>query len=259
MRSISTTDRVHSLLREEILDGRLVAGSLYSIYQLAERYEVSRTPVRDAVLRLADAGMLDIERNRGVRVRGLSADDVRNVFELRILLEVPATAYVTLNADAAFNAELSRQEELLDSAVDSGDAAEYFRHDRELHRMIMEASDNPRLTAMVESLRDATQAHGLFTVDQSRNLPQIQSEHAPIIDAIRRGNAPEAARQMKVHLTNTGRLLMTQVAARTPGVKAAAPAKFAVPELRLSSLFEIPADAESPSASGTSQERLTTG
>lgn len=251
MSIISTTDRVHSLIREEILDGRLAAGSLYSIYQLAERFEVSRTPVRDAVLRLADAGMLDIERNRGVRIRGLTAQDVRNVFELRILLEVPATAYAALNAPEQFTVELSRKEGLLNAAVASGDTAEYFRHDRELHRMIMEVNENPRLTEMVESLRDATQAQGLSTVDQSRNLPQIQGEHAPIMDAIRRRDAAEAALQMQVHLINTGRLLMNQVVARAPSGGAGSWAHPAVPELRVSPFSEFPAELLIPGAKST--------
>lgn len=75
---ISTTDRVHALLRDEIVTGALVSGSLHSIYGIADRLGVSRTPVRDAVLRLADAGMVSIERNRGVRIRGLGVQEIRD-------------------------------------------------------------------------------------------------------------------------------------------------------------------------------------
>ena len=82
----STTDRVHALLREEIVSGKLTSGSLHSIYALATRYGVSRTPVRDAVLRLSDSGMVRIERNRGVRIRGLGVHDIREVFETRLLI-----------------------------------------------------------------------------------------------------------------------------------------------------------------------------
>ena len=106
-----TTDRESdaalALLREEIITGALAGGSLHSIYGLAERLGVSRTPVRDAVLRLADAGMVAIERNRGVRIRGLSVDDVRKVFEARLLLEVPAAAHAARHGSDELLQELS--------------------------------------------------------------------------------------------------------------------------------------------------------
>ena len=74
---ITTTDRVFASLRESILSGEFPAGSLHSIYRLADLLEVSRTPVREAVLRLADVGLVTIERNRGVRIRGVSVADIR--------------------------------------------------------------------------------------------------------------------------------------------------------------------------------------
>ncbi|MFI5426488.1 GntR family transcriptional regulator [Aeromicrobium sp. UC242_57] len=100
MARISTTDRVFSSLRESIVSGEFPAGSLHSIYRLADLLEVSRTPVRDAVLRLADLGLVTIERNRGVRIRGVSVADVRAAFELRLMLEVPAAALAARHADA---------------------------------------------------------------------------------------------------------------------------------------------------------------
>jgi len=92
----TATDRVFALLRERIVGGDLVAGSQHSIYRLSEQLEVSRTPVREAVLRLADLGLVEIERNRGVRIRGVSVADVREVFELRLLLAESLFALLNL-------------------------------------------------------------------------------------------------------------------------------------------------------------------
>jgi len=209
---VSTTDRIHVALREAILSGDLASGSLHSIYQLAERFEVSRTPVRDAVLRLADAGMLEIERNHGVRVRGLKVDDVREVFEARLLLEVPAVAFAAAHADEALVAGLRSC--LLDcaAAADADDEAGFKRSDRRLHTLLMTAAGNGRISAMVESLRDATQAHGVWTADRSRTLLAIQHEHEPIVEAVAAGNADAAALLMYDHLVGTAVLLMQQVA-----------------------------------------------
>ncbi|MDJ0348849.1 GntR family transcriptional regulator [Cryobacterium sp. PH29-G1] len=209
---VSTTDRIHLALREAILSGELASGSLHSIYQLAERFNVSRTPVRDAVLRLADTGMLEIERNHGVRVRGLKVDDVREVFEARLLLEVPAAAFAATHADDALVTALRAC--LLDfaAAVATNDEAQFQRSDRQLHTMLMAAAGNTRISAMVESLRDVTQAHGVWTADQSRTLRAIQHEHEPIVDAVAARNPDAAARLMRDHLVETAVLLMQQVA-----------------------------------------------
>lgn len=210
---VSTTDRIHEALREGILSGELASGSLHSIYQLAERFGVSRTPVRDAVLRLADTGMLTIERNHGVRVRGLRVKDIRDVFDVRLLLEVPATARAAANATPELVAALQECLRSLEAAASASDFSSFMREDRHLHSLLMQAGGNERLAAIVESLRDATQARGVSTADHSRSLQQIQHEHVPIVDAVQRGDSDAAARVMSAHLIETGRLLMRQVAA----------------------------------------------
>ncbi|MEO6943845.1 MAG: GntR family transcriptional regulator [Lacisediminihabitans sp.] len=209
---ISTTDRVHALLREEIITGSLVSGSLHSIYEIASRLGVSRTPVRDAVLRLADAGMVRIERNRGVRIRGLSVQDIREVFEARLLIEVPAAAHAAVHATDELLRELGDRVTSLNYAVESHNLAEFNRQDRELHCAIVCSTGNQRLAELVESLRDATHAHGVSTIGRSRSIREVHAEHSPIIDAIQARDAAEAARLMRKHLTTTGLLLMRQVA-----------------------------------------------
>ncbi|TQL45075.1 GntR family transcriptional regulator [Homoserinimonas aerilata] len=212
-RRVSSTDLIHEKLRTGIVSGELAAGSRHSIYQLAERFGVSRTPVRDAVLRLADAGMLTIERNRGVVIRGLGVEEIRSVFELRLLLEVPAAAAAARAHPPALLAALGGCLAGLDEAAAASDSLAFSAHDRRLHRLILEASGNARLVDMVESLRDSTQVRGVSTMQRSRSLRQVEGEHVPIVEAIREGDADAAARLMREHLVETGRLLMRQVAA----------------------------------------------
>ena len=209
---ISTTDRVHAAIRDAIVAGELPAGSMHSIYQLAESYGVSRTPVRDAVLRLADAGMLEIARNQGVRIRGLSLREVREIVETRMLLEVPAAAQAARVADQALIDRMDATLAELERHAAAGNRAEFAQHDRALHRLFLDASGNRRVTALVESLRDSTQAMGISTMEISRSLHEVELEHVPIVEAIRAGDPAAAARLMHEHLATTGRLLMAQVA-----------------------------------------------
>ncbi len=212
---VSATDRVHAQLREEIVSGELAGGSRHSIYGLAERLGVSRTPVRDAVLRLADAGMVTIERNRGVRIRGIGVHDIREVFEARLLLEVPAAAHAARHGSDELLGELSERVAGLTDAAQHHDEREFTRLDRELHRAIVRSTGNERLAELVESLRDTTQAHGVSTIDRSRSIRDVQVEHVPIVDAIRARDAEAAAALMRDHLITTAVLLMRQIAANT--------------------------------------------
>src|ERR1700733_6256472 len=86
----SLTDQAVAAIREAVRDGALVPGQLYSAYQIAAYLGVSRSPVREALMRLAEAGMVSFERNRGFRIVLPGPRDIAEVFGLRLLLEVPA-------------------------------------------------------------------------------------------------------------------------------------------------------------------------
>lgn len=201
-----------------ILNGDLEAGSQHSIYKLAERLKVSRTPVREAVLRLADVGLLAIERNRGVRIRGITTEDVREVFELRLLLEVPMAAAAARLADDDVANALSDGLDLMQDLARNGHEAAYVAADREFHRLIAAALSNQRLAAEVDRLRDSIQLRNMTTYGRSRDLDDVAAEHAPIVAAIVAGDPQGAGVAMADHLERTGTLLMGQFAAESETV-----------------------------------------
>ncbi len=212
MTATTTTDRVFALLRERIVGGELEAGTQHSIYRLAEQLEVSRTPVREAVLRLADLGLVEIERNRGVRIRGVTMADVREVFELRLLLEVPAAAGAARRAGSTLRAALAENVEQTRRHAAAGREADFTRVDRDFHALVASAMQNPRLEAEVARLRDSIQARGVSTFGRSRPLAEVAAEHAPVAEAIAEAEPERAAAAMALHLEHTGTLLMGQVA-----------------------------------------------
>nr|WP_241732822.1 GntR family transcriptional regulator [Aeromicrobium phoceense] len=208
----TATDRVFALLREQIVGGELAAGSQHSIYRLSEQLDVSRTPVREAVLRLADLGLVEIERNRGVRIRGVTVADVREVFELRLLLEVPAAAAAARLADRALLDELAANVEATRAHAEAGRRTDFTRVDRDFHSLVASAVRNPRLEAEVTRLRDSIQARGVSTFGRSRPLGEVAAEHAPVAEAGAAREPEAAAARMSAHLERTGTLLMRQVA-----------------------------------------------
>lgn len=206
----SLTARIRGSLRDAIVAGDLKPGTLYSVQTLAEQFEVSRTPVREALIDLAGLDMVRFERNRGVRIVEASPRDLVDIFNLRILLEVPAThravTQITDRGVAALRSELTAME----AAEDVDDEVTLMRHDRAFHLIILEASGNRRLSAYIDHLRDVVLTRGVSTVGRSRALEDIVLEHQEICAHIERRDADAAAQAMRTHLDHTGHLLVGQ-------------------------------------------------
>ena len=211
----STSDSVFRKLRSAILSGELQQGSLHSIYEFAEKYEVSRTPVREAVLRLADTGMVVIERNRGFRIRGLTVDDVRAVFEFRLVLETTSSSYAAQHASPSVVERLVENLLAMPDAISAEDTETFTRLDREFHDEIIATIDNSRVRRELAGLRAATQSMGVTTMGRTPRLREIYSEHQPIVKAIVEGDPLGAARAMTKHLVHSGCVIMSEVAERT--------------------------------------------
>ncbi|HEY1917549.1 MAG TPA: GntR family transcriptional regulator [Streptosporangiaceae bacterium] len=212
---VSLTDQTVAAIRAAVRDGTLRPGQLYSAYQIASMLGVSRSPVREALMRLAEAGTVTFERNRGFRVVMPSAKDITEIFQLRLLLEVPAARHAALHPTPGLVTALRAELRDMRKAARAHDEALFMRHDQLLHHLILVTTGNDRMVALVDSLRDVTRMLGASTVDTSRDLPDIAAEHGPIIDAVAARDAPAAAESMSHHITHTGRLLVTQ-ASPTP-------------------------------------------
>lgn len=206
----SLTDQVAAAVRAGVRSGDLVPRRLYSAYQLAELLGVSRSPVREALLRLAEAGMVTLERNRGFRVVVPGARDIAEVFHLRLLLEVPAVAHAATRPSEALLEGLAADLAAMRAAAAAHDEAAFMGHDRDLHQRLLEAGGNRRLVATVNHLREVTRTLGASTVDRSRSLADIVGEHEPVVAAVAAKDPSRASRLMAAHLAHTGRLLVAQ-------------------------------------------------
>ncbi len=200
-------DAVATAVRDGIAAGELVEGVTYSVYQLAELLGVSRSPVREALLRLAEAGLVEIARNRGFRVLLPRAHDVEEIFEIRLALEPAAVRRVAEHADAEAHRAIAAHLDAMRTAADRDDHASFWPADRALHDAILHSAGNSRAARIVADLRATTALLGPPTTATGRTLAQIHDEHAPIVTAVldRDPGAAEAA--MRTHLETTGRLV----------------------------------------------------
>ena len=212
MQTASVNARVLSSLRAAVITGELVPGSLYSVQTLADQLGVSRTPVREALIKLAQQGMVRFERNRGVRVLLTSLHDLEEVFALRLLLEPPAVRRAVARLDAAHRRELRRAFTQMEKAAKADDEFTMFEHDRRFHRTLLEAAGNARLAAFVDGLRDMVLRRGVSTAQGSRSLDDIVAEHRAILDLADAGDAEGARGAMRRHIHHTAALLIAQEA-----------------------------------------------
>ena len=205
------TERVHARLREEILTARLLPGTTILEPELAARFGVSKTPVREALRLLVQDGWVLVLPRRGYLVRPLGLDDLRDVFQLREMLEpgfaAEAAARVAAT-DARMNETVRRQRRAKnDLAVALQGAADF-------HVRIAEMSGNARATKVIANLVDeVTRLHFLLpSLESHISSAEEIAAHEQIAQAIAAGNEKDAARGMRDHLTTTHRILVEEFA-----------------------------------------------
>jgi DNA-binding GntR family transcriptional regulator len=202
--------KVYESVRDAIILGDLAPGSLQSVQKLASHLKVSRTPVREALLKLADQGMVRFERNRGARVLQTTIHDLEEIFSLRLLLEVPATYRATQQVGTAELRQLQSALDAFRKGIRRASTREHLELDARFHRVIMRASGNRRLADFIDSLRDLQMMRGLTAAPKTRDLNEICDDHQRIFDQIVKRDPIGAAMAMREHLGLSSRLIIAQ-------------------------------------------------
>ena len=194
-------------VRNAAMSGEMKPGELYSVYQLSELLGVSRSPVRDGLLRLQEAGMLKFSRNRGFQLVPTTPADVAEIFSIRIALEVPAARRAAASSEeiASLLSDLRAQ---MVAAAEDDDEDRFFALDQELHNVILVAGGARRAREIVERMRSTIRILAPSTVRGERTFAEVVDEHDPIVEAIVANEQDAAAMAMRAHLVTTGRLLV---------------------------------------------------
>ncbi len=196
------SERAHTRLREEILEGVLPAGSVLAEVEQSTRLGVSRTPLREALGRLAAEGLVSGHSGRGVVVTEVSLDNIGELFEVRQALEEQAARLAARRRDVdvfeALQAEFRDAHRLLDD----GDPTrrEYYDLVARLDSAIDDAAANPFLVSALASIRMHTARLRRLSQDNPDRLREAAREHLTIVDAIVDGSESLAAHAMQLHL-----------------------------------------------------------
>lgn len=196
---------VRRTLRQAILSGFLPGGTRLVQAEIAAELRVSTTPVREALRDLATEEIIHLDAHRGAVVREIDLAEVREVYELRMLLEPFAVRKAAANVSPD---EFDHLAELCKRMEDTEDSAEWTQLNREFHTRLVEAAERPKLTSILNNLTDTAAAFVAFAVRADPSLQQTGSEeHQELLDAIKRGNADKAAAVTAQHLQSTLKVL----------------------------------------------------
>jgi DNA-binding GntR family transcriptional regulator len=185
-------DRVYRLLRDAILTCEFQPGQELREQLLAERYHVSRSPIRDSLLRLEQESLVTVLPRQGYRVNPISVSDVEDIFGLRLLIE-PACAAAAARADPTALQVLDNFRGIADMERTE---AEFLEYNKSFHRAVIDLSGNARMAAIAFELDEQFQRLMRISL-QSFNYEHVRhvfSDHEAIIDALQAHDSELASR-----------------------------------------------------------------
>ena len=207
----SAADRAHAVLRERILDGTLPGGTLISEGQIADELGVSRTPVREAFLRLQAEGWMELFPKRGALVRPVQPGEIAEVVEARHVIESAAVRKVTQDADAAAHlaARLAEVIAQQTAAAQVQDLTAFTRADVDFHQVIVDAGENSILCGVYRTLRDRQQRMTARSVRaRAGQLEAIIAQHTELAQRIGDQDAAGFATVLADHILDIHRELL---------------------------------------------------
>ncbi|MFF8367686.1 GntR family transcriptional regulator [Streptomyces lydicus] len=194
-------ERVYTHIKDAVLDRRYEGGMLLTEGELADAVGVSRTPVREALLRLEVEGLIKLYPKKGALVLPVSAQEIADVVETRLLVEKHAAAKAA-PANAALIGELTELLETMRAQADSGDLAAVSVADRAFHAAIVRSAGNQILDRLYEQLRDRQLRMGVAVMHAHPDrIAKNITEHAEILEALRAGDADAATDAVHRHVS----------------------------------------------------------
>jgi DNA-binding GntR family transcriptional regulator len=199
-RQLQLKDLAYERLRDGIVTLVLPPGAQLREAAIAEQLGISKTPIREAFVRLEREGLVDIEPYRGVTVRGYTAEDLEQIFELRALLEGHCAAQAADLCHEAWRAELQANVARSRQALATGRTAEVVASLEDFDRIIQSRTTNGRIADLLEQLRCHVERIGRLTVAIPGRLDTSVDQHEKIAEAVLAGRGRTAETLMRSHI-----------------------------------------------------------
>lgn len=200
-------DRVYDQLKLAILHGSLEPGERLVQDDLAARFRVSRSPVREAIARLSQEGYVHLEPHRGATVATLTVDEMDEIYEIREILEPRAAVLATQRATDEQIVHVLQLQEEAESKRNSMDMRELFRVNGLFHSAVIEGCQNRSMIAILSSLWERQISFRMFTLytEERGAIERMLDEHGAIADALRNRADGRIGDRVSAHLREARR------------------------------------------------------
>lgn len=203
--------RLQNTLREEILAGRIPAGARLKVSEIAQRFGTSTNPAREALQGLEGEGLIEIQPNRGARVKLVDEDMVRNIFDIRGLLEPYIVREFVEFATAEHVAELRERQQACDDATRASDYSSFHAANVAFHNYITDRhynSEAVRIMKQHSAWLNALSRKNPLTLPQMRNS---NAEHWVLFDAIEKGDPDAAVEAIRAHMGRSREIFLSHM------------------------------------------------
>lgn len=207
------TPRLRDALEEDIVAGRLRPGQRLDEVGLAERFGVSRTPIREVLIQLAASGLVEIRPRRGAFVVLLGPRELLESFELMAEIEAACARLAARRMTGEHRAVLTAAHDACRAAVAAGDRAAYYPANADFHAAIYAATGNRVIHGEALRLQRALQPYRRLQLKVPRRMAASFSEHEAILDRLLAGDGTGAADLLRAHVLIQGERFMTLLAA----------------------------------------------
>ncbi|OOV87701.1 GntR family transcriptional regulator [Oceanospirillum linum] len=210
----SLPDVIVADLRKRILSGNLVEGELIRQELLADEYDVSRMPIREALKRLDAEGLVVFQNNRGATVTKHTLEEIAEIFDVRMLLEVDLFRRSIPNMTEQDFAECEEILDAMHTSYASGQVAEWGPLNEEYHSKLYEASGRELTKALLERVSLQSNRYVGMHIDELNKSDNAEKDHQALLDLARKGQVDEAAEKLRSHIENTKLQMLELIAAK---------------------------------------------
>ena len=199
---------VYEELKMQILTGKIAPGTRMMEVELAESMGVSRTPIREAIKKLEQEGLVVIEPRKGAYASQISVKDMVDILEVRQDMEGLAAHMAAYRMTPKQMKELESISIAYNKAVEDGNMADMIRFDTDFHNLIVESCNNSILTMMINQLQELLLRFRYVYYDNIKRAEKMPSEHSMIMEAIKDGRSDAARVSAEMHIERIKDMVM---------------------------------------------------
>ena len=197
-------ENAYNKLRDAIIQGVLKQGERLVEKDVCERFNVGRTPLREAIRQLQMEGFVEVLPRKGATIKRISIEDLENIYDFLALCEGHATRKAVQNIKEKEYRKLTKVNNELDQILKRKDSNGWKEVNKDFHQIFVHASNNSYLISTATNLRSIVYQHGFIGLSNPGNIEKFHKAHCEIMEAFEEKNPPKAATAMEQHIRDVG-------------------------------------------------------